>query len=110
MGGASVGPFSPLRSGAVTLTWTECVTSSDTCRARWISEGKGDVRLSLPLSRMFVIRAKPEGEISYSDSSGNMARRRSRVDIWDSRRSGGRAWVEVMVVNSSYRVREDRRR
>lgn len=76
-----MGSVSPLRSGAVTLTWMEWVGSSDTCRARWISEGNGDVRLSLPFSRMFVTRARSDGEMSYSDSSGNMARRRSSVDI-----------------------------
>ena len=44
------------------------------------------------------MRSKSDGEISYSDSSGNMAKRRSRVETWDSSSSGGRGWVEVMVV------------
>jgi len=47
------------------------------------------------------MRAKSDGETSYSDSSGNMARRRSRVEIRDSRRSGGSGWVEVISVSSS---------
>ena len=41
IGGASVGSVSTFRNGAVTLTWIECVGSSDTCRAKWISEGSG---------------------------------------------------------------------
>jgi hypothetical protein len=80
MGDASVGSASVLCSGAVMLTWMEWVGSRDTCRARWISEGIDDMP-SLPLSRTFVMRSKSEGAISNSFPSGNIARRRSRVDI-----------------------------
>lgn len=57
--------------------------------ARLISDGV-EVMFSAPSSRIEVIRARSEGEISDSLTSGNMARRRSTVDIWASRRSGGR--------------------
>lgn len=57
--------------------------------ARLISDGI-EVIFSAPSSRMAVIRARSDCEMSDSLGSGNMARRRSTVDIWDSRRSGGR--------------------
>jgi hypothetical protein len=40
-----------------------------------------EVRFSLPLSRMLVMRDRSEGVMSDSEGSGNMARRRSRVEI-----------------------------
>ena len=75
------------------------MASRVTCTARLISDGV-EVMLSAPSSRIEVIRARSEGEISDSLASGNMARRRSTVDIWDSRRSGGRGWEEVMAIVS----------
>jgi hypothetical protein len=76
-----VGSTSEVCSGAVTLTWMEWVASRDTCRDRWISEGSGVVRLSMPLSRIFVMRERSEGVMEDSEGSGNMAWRRSRVEI-----------------------------
>jgi hypothetical protein len=57
------------------------VASRDTCRDRWIDEGSGEVRLSMPLSLMWVMRERSEGVMEDSEGSGNMARRRSRVEI-----------------------------
>lgn len=80
IGGASKGSASVLRSGAFTLTWMECGASKDTCKARLISEGV-EVMPSLPLSRIFVMKSRSEAEMSNSLESGNMAKRRSNVEI-----------------------------
>lgn len=72
--------ISGLRNGAFTLTWMECEASKLTCKARLISEGVV-VMFSLPLSRMLVMKSRSEGEISYSLGEGNMARRRSSVEV-----------------------------